>query len=182
MSFYSKVTEQNRINLRRLAEKEKNQRAEKIKNRILKQTQDIKVAESLSPITEKLDELKKSTQELGVIVEKSQPNTLQLDIENTHKTLPMENEKIQPGVIYDTSLQNTLSNMKNNFGFFIIEETDDGENFRNGLPVEKMGGNKPNVNEKIYNIDPGIQKVLTETSNIPMEKLNDEDRDIFIDI
>ena len=31
-------------------------------------------------------------------------------------------------------------------------------------------------------IYPGIQKVITETSNIPMEKLNDEDREIIIDI
>ena len=128
MSLYCKVTEQDRINLRRLAEQQKNQRAEKFKIRFLKQTKDIKLAESRSPITEKLDEVKKSTQELGVIVEKTQPNTAQLAMENTHKTLPIENEKIQPGVIYDTSLQNTLSNMKNTFGFF-IEKTDDSEIF-----------------------------------------------------
>ena len=42
-----------------------------------------------------------------------------------------------------------------------------------------MGGNKPKINEKIYNITPGIQKVLTETSNIPVKKLNNEDEDIF---
>ena len=36
MSIYSKVTEQDLINLRKLAEQQKNQRALKIKNRILK--------------------------------------------------------------------------------------------------------------------------------------------------
>ena len=51
MSIYSNVTEQDLINLRKLAEQQKNQRAEKIKNRILKQTHDIKLAERLSPIT-----------------------------------------------------------------------------------------------------------------------------------
>ena len=59
MSIYSNVTEQDLINLRKLAEQQKNQRAEKFKSRILKQTHDIKLAESLSPITEKLDEVKK---------------------------------------------------------------------------------------------------------------------------
>ena len=59
MSVYSNVTEQDLINLRKLAEQQKEQRALKIKNRILKQTHDIKLAESLSPITEKLDEVKK---------------------------------------------------------------------------------------------------------------------------
>ena len=60
MSKYSNVNEQDLINLRKLAEQQKNQRALKIKNRILKQTHDIKVAESLSPITKKVDEVKET--------------------------------------------------------------------------------------------------------------------------
>ena len=51
MSIYSNVTEKNLENLRKLADQQKNQRALKIKNRILKETHDIKLAESLSPIT-----------------------------------------------------------------------------------------------------------------------------------
>ena len=51
------------INLRKLAEQQKNQRNIKIKNRISKQTHDVELAESLSPITKKLDEVNKSTQE-----------------------------------------------------------------------------------------------------------------------
>ena len=51
MSIYSNVTEQDLINLRKLAEQQKNQRALKIKYKILKQIHDIKLAESLSPIT-----------------------------------------------------------------------------------------------------------------------------------
>ena len=44
MSIYSNVAEQDLINLRKLAEQQKNQRAEKLKNRILKQTHDAKLA------------------------------------------------------------------------------------------------------------------------------------------
>ena len=50
MSNFSNVTEQDLINLRKLAEQQKNQRALKIKNRILEKTHDINIAESLSPI------------------------------------------------------------------------------------------------------------------------------------
>ena len=39
MSVYSNVTEQDLLNLRKLAQQQKEQRAEKIKSRILKQTQ-----------------------------------------------------------------------------------------------------------------------------------------------
>ena len=63
MSIYSNVTERHLINLRKLAQQQKDQRALKIKNRILKQTHHDKLAESLSPITKKLDEVNKSTQE-----------------------------------------------------------------------------------------------------------------------
>ena len=181
MSFYSNVTEQDLNNLRKLAEQQKNQRAEKIKNTILEKTHDAKLAESLSPITKKLDEtseklgdvFRESNQNLGNIIKEN--NTPQPAIENTPTPLPIENEKLQPGINYSTSLENTLSNMRDNSGFFNIEETDDGEIFWNGFPVEKMGGNKLKINEKIHNITPGIQKVLNETSNIPLKKLNDKD-------
>ena len=51
MTIYSFVTEEDMINLRKLAEQQKNQRAEKIINRTLKQIHDVKLAESLSLIT-----------------------------------------------------------------------------------------------------------------------------------
>ena len=78
MSIYSNVTEQDLINLRKLAEQQKNQRAAKIENRYLKQTPDIELAENLSPITKKFDEVKESTQKLRDVIKESQPETLQL--------------------------------------------------------------------------------------------------------
>ena len=63
MSIYSNVAEQDLINLRKLAEQQKVQRAIKLKNKILKETHNMKLAESLSPITKKLDEVNKSINE-----------------------------------------------------------------------------------------------------------------------
>ena len=63
MSIYSNVAEQDLINLRKLAAQQNEQRSLKIKNRILKQTHDIKLAESLSPFTKKLEEVNKSTKD-----------------------------------------------------------------------------------------------------------------------
>ena len=75
MKFYSNVTEQGLINLRKLAEQQKNQRALNIKNRILKQTPDNKLAGSLSPIIKKIEKVKESTRKLGdVIKETPQPS------------------------------------------------------------------------------------------------------------
>ena len=120
MSIYSKITEQDLIKLSKLAEQQKNQRASKIKNRKLKENHYIKLAESISPITKKLDEVHDSTKKLGEVTEKSRPeNTLPHSaIEHTPPRLPIESEQIHPGIIYDTSLENTLSNLQNQKGFF----------------------------------------------------------------
>ena len=113
MSIYSNVTEQDLIKLRKLPQQQKSQRAEKIKNRILKQTHDVKLPESLSPITKRLDEVKESTEKLGDVLKKSQPKTSQLAIENT----PLPAIENKAGVLYDVEIEYILNKMKDNTGF-----------------------------------------------------------------
>ena len=193
MSFYSNVTEEDLISLPKLAEQQKNQRALKIKNKNLKQTHDKKLAESLSPITTRLNlvennkgvkigetikKLQQETETPQVAIENSQTQTEtpQAAIENTLAPQPEENNE---GVIKDVELENTLNNMKNNFDFFNIQERDNGDVFWNGFPVEKIGGNKIKINENIFDITQGIQKVITDTSSRPIKKLIDQDSEIF---
>ena len=122
MNIYSNVTERDLDNLRKLAQQQKEERALKIKNRILKQTHDVKLAESLSPITEKLDDTNKnlsdvineSTQNLGNVIKEN--NTPQLAIENT-PTIQPANEN-NDGIAYDVQLENTFNSMKDHTGFF----------------------------------------------------------------
>ena len=131
MSIYSNVTEQDLDNLHKLAEQQKEQRALNIKNRILKQTHDEKLEESLSPITKKLDDTNKklrdvineSIQKSGNVIKEK--NTPQLAIENTPTIQPaFENTPIhQPiedieGSVYSVELENTLNKMADNNGFF----------------------------------------------------------------
>ena len=85
-------------------------------------------------------------------------------------------------MIYDVELEITLNNKKNKADFFKIEERNNGDVFWNGFPVEKIGSNKIKINENVFDITRGIQKVLTDTSSIPIKKLNDQDRDIFNNI
>ena len=126
MSIYSNVTEQDLVNLRKLAQQQKEQRAPKIRNKIIKQTHDKKLAESLSPRTERLDLvennkgekigelIKKSEQEIPAI-ESTQTQSETPAIENTQtqsETPAIENTQTQPGILYEVSLENTLTNMK----------------------------------------------------------------------
>ena len=68
MSIYSNVTEQDLINLRKLADQQNNQRALKYKNRNFKQTHDVKLAESLSPTSKKLDIINETTERLSDVI------------------------------------------------------------------------------------------------------------------
>ena len=149
MSIYSNVTEQDLIKLRKLAEQQKNQRVEKIGNRILEQTHDIKLAESLSPITEKLDDVKKSTQELGDVIKESQPQTPQLAMESTPTThQPIENNE---GVTYDVELENTLNKMNENIGFFRTQSDPQRGWIMNNHLIKTLGGSNIEINENEYN-------------------------------
>ena len=103
MSIYSNVTEKDLDNLRKLAQQQKEQRTLKIQHRNLKQTHDVKLAESLSPITKKLDE-----------VNKSQPSQyIQFSLQNSESQTPaIDNTAISQ------SLRDTLAYMKRSKNFF----------------------------------------------------------------
>ena len=188
MSIYSNVTEQDLINLRKLAEQQKNQRAIKIKNRILEKTHDKKLAESLSPLTKRLDLIENNKGEkIGDIIKKSESESETLAIENSQtqpetpaientqtqpETPAIENIQIQPGVLYEASLENTLTNMKNKEkGFFKITE-ENGQRFWNGKPVNISGDSRIEIDGINFNVTPDLQNVFTDTTGKSLEKLN----------
>ena len=51
--------------------------------------------------------------------------------------------------------------------------------FWNGFSYEKVGGIKLKINGTIYNITQGIQNVFTQTSNIPLKKLDNQEREKY---
>ena len=186
MSIYSNVTEIDLDNLRKLAQQQKEQRALKIKNRILKQTHDEKLSESLSPITKKLDEtskklsdvIKESTENLGNVIKEN--NTPQLVLENTPTTQqPIENNE---GEVYDVELENTLNKMNDNTGFFKTIYDPQRGWILNNYPIKMLGGSKIEINEHEYNITPCLQKVLTNHTYNTAKSMSDMEKVIFRDI
>ena len=136
-------------------------------------THDINLAESLSPITKKL-EVKESTKKLAELIEKSQlENIPQPAIEHTKPHQPIENNE---SVIYDTELENTLKNTKNNTGFFETNEGRERGWICNGYPVIILGGTEVEVNENTYKKTPGIQKVLLDLTHKTAKSMKDKDK------
>ena len=186
MTIYSNVTEKDLENLRKLAEQQKEQRALKIKNRILKQTHDVKLAESLSPITTKLDEtseklgdvIKESTQKLGNVIKDN--NTPHLAIENTPTTQqPIENNE---GNIYDVELENNLNKMKDNTGFFKTQHKPLSGWILNNFSIGTPGGTENEISGNKYDITPGLQKVFTDAKYESAKSMSDTEKVVFRDI
>ena len=111
MSIYPKLSEQDLINLCKLAELQKNQRAIKIRNKILKRTHHKKLAQSLAAKTKKLKEVDKSTENLGEVFKKP-------DSEDGNTQSPTLRNAIGT-----PSLPNTLTLRKRSKSFFIPVET-----------------------------------------------------------
>ena len=67
MSIYSNVTQEDLNKLSQLAEQQKEQQTTKIKNRILKQTHDEKLAETFKPTRKLLEKINELTKNLNPI-------------------------------------------------------------------------------------------------------------------
>ena len=150
MSIYSNVTEQDLYNLRKLATQQKQQRALKIKNRILKQTHDNKLAESLSPITKKLDTINESTKEIGEVIKETNSK---VDI----KALPNSSK-------FSNAMRQMIGSLMNSRNSLKITQDEFGRANILGVPIQISEGDTMKINETIYELAPEIYKALTYTT------------------
>ena len=180
MSIYSNVSERNLINLRKLAEQEKNQRALKIKKRILKQTHDKKLAESLSPITEKLEEVNKSTKKVGDILKESNSEN-----ENNQEIVPVEiesdDENIQTNLralpnssMFSDQMTKTLRRLMSSLNSLKIKASPSGPTIL-GVPINTLGGDRIQIKDNIYDLTPEIYKALSDTGYTGKTMKNESD-------
>ena len=150
MSIYSNVTERDLINLRKLAQQQKEQRAEKIKNRILKQTHDVKLADSLSPITKKLDNINKSTKEIGEVFKET--NSM-VDI----KVLPNSSK-------FSNAMRQMIGSLMNSRNSLKITQDETSRANILGIPIQISEGDTIKINENVYELTPEIYKASIYTT------------------
>ena len=159
MSIYSNVTEKDLDNLRKLADQQKNERAEKIKNRILKQTHDVKLAESLSPITKKLDTINESTEKVGNIIKEINSKIDLRSFSNSSK--------------FSNSMRQMLGSLMNSRNSLKITQDESGRANILGVPIQISESDSIKINENVYELTPEIYKALTYTS-YPGNTMKDE--------
>ena len=161
MSIYSNVTQKDLDNLRKLADQQKNQRAIKIKSRILKQTHDVKLAESLSPITKKLDKINESTQNLGDVIKES-------NSEKIIKALPNSSQ-------FSDSMRQMLGSLMNSKNSLKITQDESGRANILGVPIQISGADTIKINENIYELTSEIYNALSDTGYTGKTMKNESD-------
>ena len=161
MSVYSNVTEKDLDNLRKLANQQKNERIRKIKNRILKQTHDVKLAESLSPITKKLDKINESTQNLGNVIKES-------NFEKIIKALPNSSQ-------FSDSMRQMLGSLMNSKNSLKITQDESGRANILGVPIQISGADTIKINENIYELTSEIYNALSDTGYTGKTMKNESD-------
>ena len=168
MSIYSNVTEQDLINIRKLADQQKNQRAEKIKNRILKQTHDKKLAESLSPITKILDTINESTKQIGKVVKGSISENEKIQ-EIVLVVIESEDENIQTNLralpnssMFSDQMTKTLGRLMSSANSLKIKSTPSDATTL-GVPINTLCGDRIQIKDNIHDLTPEIYKALSYT-------------------
>ena len=102
----------------------------------------MKLAESLSPITKKLDDVNESTQEVGDLIKKSNSN---IDL----KSLP-NNPK------YSNSMRKMLGALMNSGNSLKITQDEFGRANNLGGPIQISQGDTIKTNENIYDSTPEV--------------------------
>ena len=183
MSIYSNVTEQDLNNLRKLAEQQKEQRAEKIEDKILKQTHDINLAESLSPTTKKLDDVNRSSKKLGDVIKESISEN-----ENNQGIVPVEvesdnseGENTKPNIRalpnssnFSDLMTKTLGRLMSSANSLRIKSSLFGASIL-GIPINTLDDDIIQINDNIYDVTPEIHKALSSTTYTGKAKKNENE-------
>ena len=162
MSIYSNVTQKDLDNLRKLSEQQKEQRALKIKNRILKQTHDIKLAESLSPITKKLEEVNKSTKKESNSENENNQEVVPVDIESEDENIQTLLRALPNSSMFSGQMTKTLGRLMSSSNSLKIKPSPSGATIL-GVPINTLGGDRIQLKDNIYDLTPEIYKALSYT-------------------
>ena len=180
MSIFSNVTEQDLINLRKLAEQQKEQRALKIKNRILKQTHDDKLAESLSPFTKKLEEVNKSTKYIGEVNKGSNSENekiqeiVPVEIESEDENIRTNLRALPNSSMFSDQMTKTLGRLMSSANSLKIKSSRSGATIL-GVPIYTLGGDRIQIKDNIYDLTPEIYKALSYTGYTGKTMKNEND-------
>ena len=180
MSIYSNVTEQDLVSVRKLAQQQKNQRTLEIINRILKQTHDVKLAESLSPFTKKIDEVNKSTKKISEVIKESNSENannqekVPVEIKSEDGNIQTNLRALPNSSIFSESISKTIGRLMSSLNSLKIKSSPSGATIL-GVPIYTIGGDKLRIRDNVYELTPEIYKALSDTGPTGKDMKNEND-------
>ena len=143
----------------------------------MKQTHDVKLAESLSPITK---ELKKSTKKISEVIKESNSEN-----ENNQEIVPVEieseDENIQTNLralpnssMFSDQMTKTLGRLMSSANSLKIKSTPSGATIL-GVPIYTISGDTIQIKDNIYDLTPEIYKALSDTGYESKNLKNEND-------
>ena len=132
----------------------------------MKQTLNVKLAESLGPITKKLEEINESTQKVGDIIKES--NSENNNIQTNLKSLPNSSN-------FSISMRQMLGSLMNSHNSLKIIQDEFRQAKILGVAIQISGADTIKINEKIYVSTPEICKALSSTSYTGKTMKNEHD-------
>ena len=135
----------------------------------------MKLAENLSPITQKLYEVNKSTQEVVEIIRKSQPSqNIKTVLQNSQgQTQSIEN------ITGTQSLRDTLAFMKQSNNSFKLEERPDRRVYWNSVRFKPVRENTIDIIGREYDVTPSIQHYFRKTGSTTKSLNNNEKETVY---
>ena len=169
MSICSNVSEQDLVNWRKLAKQQKNQQALKIKNRLLKQTRVIRLAESLSLITKKIDTINDSTKKLGEDIKEpiseneKDPEIVPVETESEDETILTNFRTLPNSSISSDLMRKRLRSLMFSSNSLRIKAPPSGPTIL-GVPLSTLGCDKMKTRDNDNDFTPEIYKALSSTT------------------
>ena len=172
MSIYPNVTEQDSKNLRILAEEQKNQQAIKNKNKILKQTHDVKIAENLSPTTKKLQEVNEGTKKLGNEFKKAKSENemnqeiipVVIDSEDENDNTQSDIDALPKSNILSIPMMEMWGALMNRRNSLKLKQDDSSRPSILRIPFQTWSDDTMQINVNNFDLTPEIFKALSSAS------------------
>ena len=134
----------------------------------MKQTHDVKLAESLSPITKKLEEVNISTKELGEIVKESNSENVNnqeivlVEIQSEDENIQTNLRALPNSSMFSDQMKKTLGRLMFSANSLKINFTPSGATII-GVPFNTLGGDRIQIKDNDYDLTPEIYKALSYT-------------------
>ena len=134
----------------------------------MKETHDNKLAQSLSPITKKLDKINKSTKKIRKVINPSNSEN-----ENNQEIVPLEieseDENIQTNLralpnssMFSDQMTKTLGRLMSSATSLKIKSSPSGATILD-VPINTLGGDRIQIKDNIYDLTPEKYKALSYT-------------------